>query len=144
MGKTLLAHCREKYSEGERALWNGVQDTEEGVLSMVEVICETFKEGSVILPAISGMQLSDDESFSFNNPGDLVGLVFDAVTSQNRNPELWFEEGIRGEISSTISTMVYGPHSLAPDPNRGVKADNYPEAFDQLKSLLDKRYSLFR
>ncbi|MEW5543527.1 hypothetical protein [Pseudomonas soli] len=142
----IVTHCLDAYSKGDTALRNGISATEENVAQMLETFRRVLREAGAQSPELASLNLSAGSAFNKDNPADLIALAFDALTDQNRNPELWTEfqgRSIRTEILSTVSAMLNGPNVLAPDQERGVNATDYAQAKVELIALLSKRYSPF-
>ncbi|HEN8710619.1 TPA: hypothetical protein U8203_000264 [Pseudomonas putida] len=142
----IVTHCLDVYSKGDTALSNGIPATEVNVTRMLEIIRQTLRQAGAQSPELISLQMSKGSAFNRDNPADLIALTFDALTDQNRNPQLWTEHqgsSIRTEILSTVSAMLNGPNVLAPSKERGVNATDYAAAKTELISLLSKRYSLF-
>ncbi|WP_112288415.1 hypothetical protein [Rahnella sp. AN3-3W3] len=114
----LLDYCLEKYLTGNRPNRNGIDGTRENVERMLGVVYSTLKKGiqgdTSTYPKLENLlqlDLSAGGGFKAQYLPDLLALVFDVVTDNNHNPELWFQSvgGIDDEISATISKLLYGP-----------------------------------
>ena len=135
--------CVSQYEQSNSAGANGIACNEENVKKMLELALRVFNTAGATFSALEHLIMSKDGAFDKANPSDVLALTFDALTSENRNSALWYEnngESIRSELLSTLGTMMNGPYALAPDPKNSVTAKTYEAAKLELVELLAKRY----
>ena len=109
---SLLEFCFERYLTGNHQNRNGIAGSRENVERMLNVVYSTLKNGirsdTSTFPKFENLlqlDLSASGGFNVSYVPDVIALVFDVVTDNNHNPELWFQSvgGIADEISVTIS-----------------------------------------
>jgi len=148
----LLEFCENVYRSDDRSYRNGINPTQNGIILMIGIVYQRYivgmKDSGTRLPAVDyllGQELSENNEFNARNLADLVGLVFDVVTDENRNPNLWADKaGIDSEISHTFAILFYGPRAQINQSGKGSALGNtYKEVKLALKDDLKKSYNLF-
>ena len=140
----LLTFCSEKYNSDNRDKYNGVEFSAENIKKMLYLVIDEYRSGlsgdTSWLPSNSdliSMEVSDNGDFQGRRASDVVGLVFDVVTQENRNPNLWYKTDINSQISHTFNKLFHGPlGSISPSGKGPVTGKTYEVVkMELIKSL---------
>jgi len=141
--KNVLDHATELLKDKELRFYNLQSGSQEDIKTMLDVVRSIAQTRyRAPLPAIKDLYLTDDDGFSYENPGDLITLLFETVVRNNHNVDLWYTPGAggaKGEINTTLNNFTHGPSPLAGSPEAGVKATKYSDALKQLTHIVSNR-----
>ena len=113
----LLEFCEAVYKKGNRPTRNGFEASRNNIILKVGIVynnlANDFKDADIRLPspaALLDYEINDLGSFNGKSLPDLVRIIFDVVTDQNLNAELWEDRlSLKSEISHTLLVLIYGP-----------------------------------
>src|SRR5471030_1599980 len=148
----LYNFCFNIYNTDNRPFYNGIEPSQNTVIVMVGIVYNTLTKGiqgdKSNLPSVEKLldiEVSPNDEFDSQNLADIVRLVFDFVTEQNRNPELWSRnEDIQAEISHTLTVFIHGAlGEILPSSQGAVRGEKYSEVKACLQKDIKSSYNPF-
>ncbi|AOR63852.1 hypothetical protein [Pectobacterium wasabiae] len=146
--------CLSIYKEQDRVNQNGIAPVQGEINAMIQLIYKEYNNGLRQYAApyradeVVSFCMSENEQFDEKNLADLIALVFDAITENNRNPMLWGDTvSIQAEIAHTFTVLIHGsegevlPNGTGPLSKGFTSYDAIKEAF--IKELEKKPFNLF-
>ncbi|WP_449549426.1 hypothetical protein [Lelliottia amnigena] len=142
----LLDFCETIYKVGDRPYRNGFEANQNNIILRVGIvynyIMDALKDSYTrkpILETVLKMDVSDNGGFDGQNIADLVSIIFDVITDQNLNPELWGDRvSLKAEVLHTLAVLYFGPYAYMNQTNVGpIKGTSYASVRRELMIAID-------
>lgn len=142
----LLDFCEKIYKEGDRPRRNGFEASQNNVILRVGIVYDNIIDvlkGNIAriptLETVLNLDVTENGGFDGQNIADLISIIFDVVTDQNFNPELWVDRvGLKAEVINTLAVLYFGPYANLSQPDVGpIKGTNYSSVRKKLIIAID-------